>query len=1418
MLQETKRRKLLDTELHIFDTELHLLDTECMSVFEDALDALSDTEHGSPPDRWDSALDGLSSDDSPPNRWDSALDGLSSDECEDGGSAIDEVAALVPFVSEVSDGIVPAPVQDGPDVVPPLILQVLQKALTQEETGSVEAVIAKDLCTNSALESHVSSVSRLDVTLREHSETQTLTAACGLSLEIFWWHQLERDLDKFGSGRQDVRWRLFVEFQCYDGVELPLISEGLCEMKLATGASSSASALAAADPYADMVALDGAVASVIAAKGMKNSKKHKVLQSESHTLMVMEVGGELHVLSGDELNWLQLSDRATAECLCDMQQSSREKTSFREKFERKVRFTVTDRFSANKLTEREMMARKESSGSANWSLLHLFCIPHILASLLKDMMKKYTRFIDGLRSFGKSLAAVGEMDKFRDCFVSVLKSKLRLMKWRRLTRSEILFKMFIISSFFRGKTSCALLVTIKRCLPGPWDSTVLEYYVDDGSDTTEQDVLQLWQDWLVPCFIGHVPHLWPTGKWTGYEISLKDVGVFLIGALLADSFRLYMSEHHASEIPKAPGAQLALEDDNVDSGAASSAKATEDSGNVAAEENKNSRAVTSRWISEGLHLYIPVIAKCTRPSTTYMNQELDASSHTWSVMQWARNIKPAQQQGLEQLLHGRDWALLDAACGVRDRQLMEALRELQNPAEYTGLPSQLKTVENRHFIFKIVSFQGSYAHEKLELPHTLPPYSLLVLAKHPDRAACFRHQMMCEFLGDDYSLQFYKYFESHGGVDGYAARLELSIMIIIGKNTTSHLESLNGYLRRLIRLRQTNPMRFIELCEKFILARVKAREARLNYPAYFYPKKKRVNRKSKGKKKAGGTSSAQSAKSKVRKTAVKGGRRGGGGAWRAFVRKRCTGVADGLQKIIKDVAAEYKQIKESSPDEFAELKALGSAASVSHRMGSKAFGPKASGQSRAETFRAAVARVSAQAALEDGLAVDGHQRSLACSPAAARDMVQEARADDLVVAKLRRMDKRDSAERTIGWNNDGGAAKRNAAVTAVPPLAKYCHGIQCKPCPFVQSWMDWTCPIGTIVPAIVDRLSCSENRADRDQVISWFRQQVKTTYHKDAKPVHDDSRKKTHKKPCCRDALICLCFAVGTAAWIFKKRINFCMRRWNGEDTSFNEFVDAGASLIERAEIYGRRIQRRAGGGRAGGGRARGRQGGGRAGGGRAGDRMVNGGRAANGLRVGYNARPGCGRAGGLRRGGGGRWAVCRERWASGWRRPDRGWQVASNGRRAAMARGRGGHGAPREWALGGGWLAAIGRLAGGGGNFQATLCYVYLQSAKKIARTPILFSMIMCTYLLNLGIQCNQASDALWLCLVKKRHVLCMLHACCFWVCTFTRLYMSTVGSGRLYEMMWPHAGCLCIDCGMHPSRLRRCMLTMLRWSLHLI
>ena len=997
-----------------------------------------------------------------------------------------------------------------------LVLAWKSRIANDEQLSMPYARIAASLVSpdHSVLRTDSAEAEKLDFDRKQLREIRLAISSACVRLEMQAWRHFEQRIVSLGCTKPNFQLLLYMEIQAFDGVDMSLLTKGRFK-HIMPGAIQDSDG----DPVVALDALaivpdkpDDKQVCHVGDGVWSNDGVSKILQTSSSVLIAFKCGDQCHIVHGSRLNWLQCSDRTTAEAIKAMLEKQSIRTDEAEQFPRKVRHTTSDRYAANGLAEDTLVSLREG-----WAGFKSGCHAHMAASCHGLVVELTGRHRQGITHVCKALQAAGQMDLFRKSFFCTLSDMLVIVPRIDLSPEAVGYKNLVLDVFVgQAKELHNLRSTCLTCCPGDWrDTSKLEFAAPAG--TTKQEVMTLLKRFFGTLVVGHCPFLCSQNKWTGSEQTYRDLGLPLcIHGLFYQAFRHYLAVNHKSSTSQASagGGQAvpeALPILDVDAPTPNQSVAEPSANETAsAAENRQHRRCAQIWLDSSPTPLLLWVTMVTAPARRYLLEEFRMGSELYAAKEWSKATSATTPDGLRGMLEGREWPLLVAAKGSLDQKVMADVVALHDVANFRFFPENSRTLNFQHLQFKMLSKQGAYLTELMIVPHMLPPYSLLNICLEPDAAEDIGE--LCESIMDPYTKNFVKYFSVEGrGLTSFEALLELTLIIVTGRTNIINIESLNGFLRRIMAARyQTNVMRLVTLSSHFVLARLRSRRKLQLAPAGLRVKKKRKTRRDANKR--------------ARKTNKR--RPGGGGAWRVFVRKRGMELKRAFQK---EISQEYASL---SPEEFTPLAEEGRLGTLARRAGGKAFGPSTRELARliqkdSVTRRCKALVNFARAPICDSETVVGTPLDEKA------DALKQMHADCALLKRMGRQTDHDDAQALKAWAESTGVQMRDKFVAVDPGFGANATAFQGQPVGST-SFVTWTCPINETIDRLVGLLKTPENSKIVDELLQWWDEAHEITYHAEQEKIPG---KRSSMKPSCADAKTCICGARGAAIMAAKKAV-----------------------------------------------------------------------------------------------------------------------------------------------------------------------------------------------------------------------------------------------------------------------------------------
>jgi hypothetical protein len=967
------------------------------------------------------------------------------------------------------------------------------------------------------------------------------SAAASIIYEQQTWRNIEDTLVR-GPPNVDQQYELlhYFEFASYDGVDFTLKTKGSLNVTSLpisgnpppADAGQSGGADAAQD--APLVAHDvGSNSRSVEIEG----KATKILHAHTCVVAVVRLNERLFVIRGNQLTWLQASDRSTAENLVPMLQSVSMGTEKREQFKRKTRGAVVDSAAYNLRAERVIKTQRPG-----WSSLVITCLVHILAGLLTKSFDLLQGNISGQLAFTLSLGHGNEMHTWQRAMLEALRRTLRL-EHVEMTSEAVAFQNRVVEVFI-GSTPNELSTALLICAKGDWRRKD-GFIVAALRGETYQEVLHLIESNLLPLLGAYKYTHFPRHRWVGHDLSMMRPGILCnLYNYLEDCYTEFLILGHGYSREKAysmrgaanpnllaidwaPPIEEPASGDLPGVGASNSSVPQADADATWAEVNRRNRGKAMSWVSSRPGDVMLAQRAIMTPLMDYMMAKIHSSGDLHATVQQASVIGASGESDAPSiLLAGRKWALLEAARGHRDNATMEALRKLHDVSLWAAFADSAKTVEFNHLLFRLISREGAVFHNFVVVRHTSFPFPLFLVAADAGQ----KHGVLarCKSSRDGFSDEF---IEAHADIGSVEARIELAVTIVSMRDNTVPLEHGNSSLSKVVKAlsNATAKPSLMVVCAEHICAAARRRERLRCQPAGSQKRQRRRRKKRVlGKNAKPGTNKSGA-------VGVDGApcRRGGGGPWRAYISAKCRGVA---KAVFKTLSQEYKQL---SVEERTAYDVAGAEARLVHAQRGTAFGLVARAMRRLihnQTLR----HRSLQLGAADPLALAPTVASVAVAlpTDTIPSRIRAAKTDRLLLKRFYKQEVYDAAEKVERHRQGEGTLKRDVMVNLLPRLAPDCYGLQPSPSATeLGALLCYECPVAQDVPRML-ATAAKSNRGLFQHLEADFDRRCKVWFHHMQAPLPAEPKRVSRAKPSCFEARACICGPVGNLAHAAKLKIS----------------------------------------------------------------------------------------------------------------------------------------------------------------------------------------------------------------------------------------------------------------------------------------
>jgi len=987
--------------------------------------------------------------------------------------------------------------------------------------------------------------------------TRELMASTAVKLERYCWADLER------SVAQGNQWRLvcYVEADAYDSADYRIttqdhvrehIEDGTERLEDATAVLPLGNGGADANANLDLAEHLDEIEHTVGVQ--------KVLQLEGNNVFAIHAPQHGYcVVRGSRLTWLQVADRNTARCYKHMLEQQRISTVHADSFPRKVRVSSTDGDGALDLAERSM---DEERGG--WLLLRFLCCIHVLARCLGRLLDISKTLKSRLMLTVLSLGKTDIMGRLRRGARKAINQRLLIVQHVNVSAEAEAFKVAVMDAFIGSSPKLSWLrALLLRCCPGDWRDPT-KFVVAAPPTWSRRQVLRWVFHNVVPALWGHCPFRCPTHRWTGIEETLRDIGLpAAIHNMGQWAYLSMMETYFTDELPPPPGpvappaphegpgpppVVLAIEGPAPGAGAADDPPAAQDpeerdmaqradhKGVASPEEAKANRKDALAFYESHPTVRLVLLGMLLAPLLTFMAKEFEMLSDDWQRRQDAKIIYNGPTH---RLLGGMVWPLLVAAAGTLQNACMQGIAELNNTDRYRWIPKPSITLELRNWICRSISRQGAAVHQLVCCVRKAFPWMLFLLVTQPAVTAA-QISATCPQLFDAYTKSYVdKYSQNLTASDGL---IELALVIMTARTSTVLLECRNAHVSRWVRtmsLGAKDPLLRM-VSNNFLLSKLSRRKTF----------EKSVYCKAKGVK----PPAEKGSKRRVRKDNVaKGKRRGGGGAWRAFISERCKAVS---KAVFSELAKEYRALPD---EERARLRQDGAHAAAGYRHGGKSFGRVTRDVARATARSEALRRAVALASNE--LADRSISSCLAVPMADVADEVKKLKMDSWLLAKMKREQTKVEELDVHRWRSEQGIQLRDKAIAANPAFAPFAGSLCGAPQEIGNKVivLDWFVPFSVQLPRLVTLLEKKMKDAQACFLTRWREMHTKVRHA--TLPAIAAPKPKTRQTPTYFEAGICLCGLKGTLMWRLYRWIDEALKHFCNT-ASEKALLDTGNIII----------------------------------------------------------------------------------------------------------------------------------------------------------------------------------------------------------------------------------------------------------------
>ena len=535
------------------------------------------------------------------------------------------------------------------------------------------------------------------------------------------------------------------------------------------------------------------------------------------------------------------------------------------------------------------------------------------------------------------------------------------------------------------------------------------------------------------------------------------------------------------------------------------------------------------------------------PMRHHMHGGLLRSADTWNVLQ---HLRATSSEGAT-IVTCREWPLLTAASGVRERKALEEIKDLHSTAQRMDclLPVQ-RTLRLSNMLYKMLSRQGARFHQLL-VNHCLLPFILFMLLVDP-AVTIAAIRTTCASARDTYSQSYIDYYGMENPLDPKGLA-ELTLIVILIVCSTVRLENGNAGIKHCLSTMSNHVTvpKLARISGDRLLARARSRQRHRKAPPGLTTHTRKARRSQKQRRIT--RDRVRRGLAPQRQTPKKPH---GGGACRALISRRCRGVE---KPDFRQLARDYSQLGAA---EKAELQGPGMEATNRVRAGEPGFLKRPRDVVR-EQERAAKRRRGD--ALDSGALVPVHPAadSLETLPGVIKTMKKDKKAIDCA----RREKDHETAAALLSWRQSNGVVGRDRFIVGAPGTEANAHCVSCDCSKPRESLHTWSFPADVCVPRTIATLraqTCELCEACNKDFYLMHR----LVKHDEQPPIIDPPKRKAYEKISCLEADgVCLCGDDGDALWKFK--LWFCKATSNALGAPpLKHMLDGGDIVVRLLSSY----------------------------------------------------------------------------------------------------------------------------------------------------------------------------------------------------------------------------------------------------------
>eukprot|EP00971_Amphidinium_carterae_P134771 2670820-Amphidinium_carterae.2 len=573
----------------------------------------------------------------------------------------------------------------------------------------------------------------------------------------------------------------------------------------------------------------------------------KVLQTRSHSGIVIAVNGSIVTLVYDTISPLQTMSRGSSAVLLQaLSRNGSTSEPMTNGYDFRSRLVSLDRAAYNTKAE----AAHAINRGPGWVTALFYCDAHGCSNAVgKTVDALQTSKVSGIIAMALILRQGSALKFFKQCMQDVILEKLLLLRGHAPV-SAVKYKEKVMQIFMSGPSSTFLDKLLMWKLPnGNWQRRdCIEYYLPGHVERipSKSELAAMLVGGLMYVFLRRKPTIFTKNRWTGLDTSLDQLGrLEACHGLLTRTFFKFVQKQSGKSLSMSAPESLPLVDvdSHVDlemdvlglaspldehllgmsgSGSASQKGPVEDPHVAEAQRSADAHAQdiqkVLQWLSGDAFTDLVVLRLAIEPLMNMMLNILNISGQDWEVEQEATFLLK-KRSGAALTGPGRHFQLTVAADLQLEKNFYDLLASMFEASLWEVIPEKRHTVAQNALVFRLLSRAGCLVEENIRQPHRCFPcamFQLLSRTATPEQILSLPRCLM-----DKWSSELLERMPTLQGQEFHAT---LELQARLGTSTIAGIESRHSSIRRHLvgKSLQTHVFPVDELSAQFVMQQLRA--------------------------------------------------------------------------------------------------------------------------------------------------------------------------------------------------------------------------------------------------------------------------------------------------------------------------------------------------------------------------------------------------------------------------------------------------------------------------------------------------------------------------------------------------------------------------------------------------------------------